>query len=163
MPEFDTENFQTPEWCCKYMASLVPKKCKRILEPTPGKGNLVRALDRKGFSVTAPEDFFRFDLDTPKKKKKFDCVVMNPPFSPMRTGYHILYKCMDMSKRIIALMPWLVLINSAKRTRDIFEFGLISVTHLPRKTFPGARVQTCILKMKKGWTKQTRLKYLERD
>lgn len=81
---------------------------------------------------------------------------MNPPFTPMKTGYEILYRCMEMSNNIIALMPWLTLINSEKRTAKIFEYGLISVTHLPRNVFPGSRVQTCILQMQKFYNKETR-------
>ena len=62
---------------------------------------------------------------------------------------------MEMSDNIIALMPWLVLINGNKRTTDIMNFGLISITHLPRKVFNGARVQTCIMEMKKGYKGKT--------
>lgn len=129
-------------WVCDYMVSLVPAAVKTVLEPTPGKGNLVGALTR--YQITAPDDFWLVS-------GWWDCVVMNPPFTPMEQGYKILYRCMEMTDIIIALMPWLVLINSEKRTRDIKNFGLKSVTHLPRSAFPGARVQTCVLKMWRGY------------
>ena len=63
----DMSNFQTPLEICKYMVSLVPNGCKTILEPTPGKGNIVR--DLINYDVTDPEDFFQLDPSI------FDCVV----------------------------------------------------------------------------------------
>lgn len=137
-------HFQTPEHICKYMGSLVPFNAGRILEPTSGAGNLARVLKQKGLVIT-PKDFFKLATE------RFDWIVMNPPFTPMSSGYTILFKCMEMSDNIIALMPWLTLINSQKRTCLITEFGLCSITHLPRNTFPGSRVQTCILEMHKGY------------
>ena len=54
------DNFQTPEKICQYMASMLPENAGTILEPTPGKGNLVRELEKRG-EVTAPEDFNKMD------------------------------------------------------------------------------------------------------
>ncbi len=139
-------NFQTPKWVCDYMISLIPPDVKTVLEPTPGEGNLVKAL--AGYHITAPDEFWVIS-------GWWDCIAMNPPFTPMSQGYKILYRCMEMSDIIIALMPWLTLINSEKRTQDIVGFGLQSVTHLPRKAFAGSRVQTCILKMKRGYRRET--------
>lgn len=143
-------DFQTPPEVCSYMVSLLPNSIKTVLEPTPGQGNLVTSL--KNFEVTAPNNFF--DV-----RGWFDAVVMNPPFSPMSLGYKILYQVMDMTDIIIALMPWLVLINSSKRVKDITDFGLVSVTHLPRSVFYGSRVQTCILNMKRHYFGETELKF----
>ena len=134
--------FQTPKNICELMADKIPEGTLTVLEPTPGKGNLVSAL--RGYDVTAPSNFF--DVEG-----IFDAIVMNPPFTPMKLGYEILYKCMDMTDVIIALMPWLTIINSQKRTEDIFKYGLKEVTHLPRNTFKGSRVQTCILEMRRGY------------
>ena len=64
-------DFQTLESVCKYMVSLIPDGISTVLEPTPGKGNLVRALN--GYQVTAPSEFW--DVSG-----RFDAVVMNPPF-----------------------------------------------------------------------------------
>ena len=150
--QIDT-NFQTPDFCVKYMCSLIPENIKTVLEPTPGIGNIVKELE-KNYTVTAPIDFW--DVDG-----KFDAIVMNPPFSPMLVGYKILYKCMEMSDNIIALLPWLVMINSEKRTKDVIDFGLKSITHLPRNTFPGARVQCCILEMNKGFNGETIFKTID--
>lgn len=141
-------DFQTPDKICEYMSSFLPSNAGTILEPTPGEGNLVKALKGYG-NIYAPEDFFKIDF------QRFDWIVMNPPFSPMKLGYQILNSCMLMSDNIIALMPWLTMINSVKRTNDIMNFGLVSITHLPRSIFPGSRVQTCILEMRKGYCGQT--------
>lgn len=138
--------FQTRERECNLMVSMIPEGVKTILEPTPGKGNLVRAL--KDYQVTAPANFWNIS-------GRFDAVVMNPPFSPMSNGYKILYAVMDISNIIIALMPWLTLINSEKRTSDIKSFGLKSITHLPRTAFKGARVQTCIINLQKNFEGET--------
>ena len=140
--------FQTPEKVCTYMSSFLPDNAGTILEPTSGLGNLVKALKHKG-NVIEPQDFFAME------KQRFDWVVMNPPFTPMAKGYKILYECMEMSDNIIALMPWLTMINGQKRTSDIIEFGLVSITHLPRSIFNGSRVQTCILQMSKGYKGKT--------
>nr|QBM02710.1 hypothetical protein [uncultured archaeon] len=153
-PFKDWENhFQTPENICKYMTSFLPENAGSILEPTPGKGNLVRALQPFG-NVIAPDNFNTLILN------KFDYIVMNPPFTPMSEGYKILYKCMEMTNNIIALMPYLAIINGEKRTQDIMNFGLKSITHLPRSTFKGSRVQTCILEMKREYKGETIFKLL---
>lgn len=149
--------FQTPLQVCTYMSSFLPNDAGLILEPTPGQGNLVEALKQKG-NVIAPEDFCTY-----KHFDKYDWIVMNPPFTPMQLGYQILYKCMELSDNIVALMPWLTIINSQKRTEDIMNFGLKSITHLPRKTFSGARVQTCILEMQKGYDGVTRFLSLKQE
>lgn len=138
-------DFQTRPDICQYMVSLIPSGVVSVLEPTPGEGNLVAALrSNPSFSVTAPEDFWSV-------QGRFDAIVMNPPFTPMQQGYKILFRCMEMSSEVIALMPWLIIINSERRTKRLLEFGLMSVTHLPRNAFPGARVQTCILKLSEGY------------
>ena len=147
-------DFQTPPNVCNYMVSMVPSEAKHILEPTPGEGNLVASLVSNDKVVVAPQDFFKL-----AKYNKFDAVVMNPPFTPMKLGYEILYSCMEISDVIIALMPWLTIINSEKRTKHLTNYGLRSVTHLPRNVFPGSRVQTCILELNNGYKGNTELKF----
>jgi type I restriction-modification system DNA methylase subunit len=132
------------------MAAMLPAGVETVLEPTPGQGNLVKALEEQGYQVTAPKDFWSVS-------GRFDAVVMNPPFSPMAQGYQILFAVMEMSDVVIALMPWLTLINAKGRTETIRQFGLRSVTHLPRDAFPGSRVQTCILYLDKGYLGPTTL------
>ena len=146
-------DFQTQERECNLMVSMLPHGISQVLEPTPGEGNLVRALQAEGYQVVAPNNFW--DVSG-----RYEAVVMNPPFTPMKTGYEILYQVMQMSDIVIALMPWLTIINSNKRTSDIKAFGLKSVTHLPRNAFPGSRVQTCVLNMCKGFVGDTSLRLL---
>jgi len=149
-------DFQTPEWLCKLMVGMLPKNCETILEPTPGDGNLVMALreQRPWSRIQAAVQFW--DIN-----ERYDAIIMNPPFSPMTKGYEILYRCMELSDVIVALMPWLTLINSEKRTQDIFDFGLSAVVHLPRSTFKGSRVQTCVLQLEKGFCGTTSLNLIE--
>ncbi len=144
--------FQTPIIVADYMAGMIPDNCGSILEPTPGLGNLVRAANKKGI-VTAPIRFEYISIE-----QRFDYAIMNPPFTPMQEGYRFLNEVMKMTDNIIALLPWFIIINSQKRINTIKEFGLVSVTHLPRKTFPGCRIQCCVLEMKKGYKGKTELK-----
>jgi type I restriction-modification system DNA methylase subunit len=143
------------------MCSLIPDDTVTVLEPTPGEGNILKYL--KKYEVTAPSNFFELS------DNKFDCVVMNPPFSlkyahsvpadfehkGMRLGYYILTECMKMSDNIIALMPWFTISDSDVRLRFIKSFGLKTITALPRKTFQYARIQTCIFELQKGWEEDT--------
>jgi len=155
-------NFQTPINICKYMVSFLPKdKELSVLEPTPGKGNLVKELKNysKNIIVHETENFDNINLNI----NYFDYIVMNPPFSPMKQGYEILYKCMNLTNNIIALMPYLTIINGEKRTNDIMDYGLKSITHLPRSTFKGSRVQTCILEMEKFYKGNTIFKLLPKN
>ncbi|MBU2082370.1 class I SAM-dependent methyltransferase, partial [Patescibacteria group bacterium] len=63
------------------------KNSIKILEPSFGTGNFIRALKEKGFSnidgceidgelTKNPSDFFNLSLD-----KKYDLIIGNPPFS----------------------------------------------------------------------------------
>ena len=158
----DNTNFQTPLWVCKYMADSIIGNNLNILEPTPGAGNLVNELKSRGHNVRAPKDFYN-EVYIEALFPKFEYVVMNPPFTPMDVGYKILYDCMELSNNIIALMPWLTIINSQKRTRTLLEFGLESITHLPRNAFPGSRVQTCILQLNNECHGDRIIKFIEKN
>lgn len=160
MPTDYKSQFQTPPEVCRYMVSLLPIGVNTVLEPTPGKGNIVRELN--GYQVTAPTDYFLLDKDL-----KFDACVMNPPFSRkygiienapasymahgMQFGYRILVDCMHKADIIIAVMPWFTLSDSDVRMRYIKKYGIKSITVLPRKTFEYARIQTCVLFLIKGY------------
>lgn len=145
--------FQTLPVVADYMASLVEDGCKTILEPTPGIGNLVRAVKAKGAKITAPKDFWKLPVGS-----RFDWAIMNPPFTPMVEGFRYLKAVMEMTDNITALLPWFILINSQRRIEAIMDYGLVGITHLPRKTFPGCRIQCCVLEMKKGFIGVTKFK-----
>jgi len=161
MTEINAET-QTPIEVCKYMVSMVPSNTKTVLEPTPGSGNLVRVLKKK-YKVIAPTNFFEW------KQTWVDCVVMNPPFSRnetnlngapaevlklsgTKTGYYFLFKAMDLSDNIIAIMPWYFIINSKSRVDQLMRFGLVSITNLSRTVFKKVRVQMCVIRLKRGYT-----------
>jgi len=169
-------NFQTPTNVCKYMASLVPDTAKYVLEPTPGLGNLVKALKEKGFEVDHPEDYFLNRTEI--LKTKYDCIVMNPPFSSksaflenapdewvaeygMKFGYKMLLEMMNLSNNVIALMPWFTISASDVRLRRLKRFGLKSVTALPRKTFQYARIQTMVIELEKGYEQEANFKVFD--
>lgn len=166
-------NFQTPPAICDYMVDMVPYWAIRILEPTPGLGYMVQSLQKKDkYSIVAPNDFFLMD-----KEQKFDCIVMNPPFSSksaymqhaplnaetrgMKLGYYILTECMKMSNNVIALMSWFTLSDSDVRLRYLKNYGIKSLTALPRKTFQYARIQTVVIELENGFTGQTIFKTFE--
>jgi len=156
--------FQTPIPVAKYMTSLIPVGTKSVLEPTPGIGNIVNLLN--DYNVTAPLNFFELD------KHEFDCIIMNPPFSTkfafgvpeefsekgMRLGYYMLLECMKKSDHVIALMPWFTISDSDVRLRFLKNYGLKSITALPRKTFQYARIQTCVFELEKGFKGNTEFK-----
>ncbi|HEY5509049.1 MAG TPA: hypothetical protein VIK29_10275 [Paludibacter sp.] len=158
--------FQTPVPVAKYMVDMIPfnGSCKSALEPTPGMGTIVEKLLDADFFVHAPTNFFDIEMSA-----KYDCIVMNPPFSlkyafgvpnnvtetGMRLGYYILTECMKMSDYVIALMPWFTISDSDVRLRFLKEYGIKSLTALPRKTFQYARIQTVVIELKKDYTGET--------
>lgn len=162
-------NFQTDPTVCEYMAGMLPKRIRTVLEPTPGVGNLVASLLKRNFVVTAAEDFFLLD-----KTQRYDAIVMNPPFSSksaylenapkemidsgIKIGYSILLECMEMSDYVIALMPWFTLSDSDVRMRTLKKYGMKSITPLPRKTFQYARIQTVVIELIKGYQGETAFK-----
>lgn len=164
-------DFQTPSNVCEYMVSLLPADCVFVLEPTPGMGNLVTVLQDNFYSVTAPIDYWGLD-----KSLRFDAVVANLPFSSktfyncppeyenkgMLASYSQIKTLCEMSDNLILLMPWFTISDSDVRLRFIKDFGLISVTCLPRRTFNYARIQTVILQMQKGYTGLTEFKVFDR-
>lgn len=161
--------FQTPPEVAKYMARLIPDNCVKVLEPTPGEGNILKFLE--DYEVTAPSNYFEL------QKSKFDAVIMNPPFSAkyvfgqpenitetgMKIGYRILFECMEMSNHVIALMPWFLILDSTVRLKKLQEYGLKSITALPRSTFQYARIQCCIFELHRGWKEDTIFRTFEFD
>ena len=114
-----------------------------VLEPTPGDGNLVAALNDKGYKVTAAGEFW-------EEWGHFDAVVMNPPFNKGHCNI-ILEKVMLMTDHIVAVMPVSSLTSSWKRAAAITKFGLARWILLPRLIWPGTKVNTSILVMSRGW------------
>jgi len=141
-------DFQTPKWVCDIMLNELIGDPMSVLEPTPREGNLVNAIHNKYplAHITAPTEFHELE------SSRYDAIVTNPPFTPMTVGYDILDSLLCQSDTIIALMPWLSLINSKKRSEKYKSAGLKKVIHLPRNAFPGSRVQCCILVFNAGYS-----------
>lgn len=158
-------DYQTPPDVAAYMASLIPKFAKHILEPTPGVGNLLKAIYNAGYAPHAPFNYF--DI----RAQRWDAIVSNPPFSKkftnlenapekfmvegMKVGYQFLYDFMELTDNIIILLPWFVITDSDVRLRGLKRWGLKSITSLPRKTFQYSRIQCVVLEMEKGWKRGT--------
>ena len=169
-----TKEYQTPPAICNYMVSLLEDDdITNVLEPTPGEGNLVTALESMSFKVDAPLDYFL--VRNIILKTHYDAVACNLPFSfdsaildnapdhyvsevGMKFGYKMLFEMMNISNRVVALVPWFTIVDSDVRMRFIKKFGLKSITALPRRTFDYVRIQTCILDMEKGYKGETEFK-----
>lgn len=149
--------YQTPVWACNLMADMIPAGVKTILEPTPGEGRLVKVLQDRGYIVTAPDLF-----ENISPFLRFDAVVMNPPFKNS-IEQKFLLASLELSDNIIALLPWFSLINCDSRTRLLKDFGILSVTHLPRSTFRKIRIQTMILHLQKGYKGTIELKIIDKN
>lgn len=159
----DYDNFQTPQHVCDYMVGVLKSypssgTWRTILEPTPGRGNIVNVLKFfPEWKVVIPDkDFWEPVI----QNNKYDAIIGNPPFTPMKIAYEILFRCMEMSDIVIMIVPWLTLINSDKRIKYIMEYGLRSGIHLPRSTFKGARIQSCILNLDKHYYGRTDFTYI---
>ena len=146
--DINKTDFQTPEWVCDFMVTSIHGYPNTILEPTPGNGNLMRAINKHHPNtqiLTPKNDFLKMDI------VDVDFVIANPPFTPMTLGYDMLDRFFEFSGNVIALMPWLTIINSEKRLDRLKNYGLREIIHLPRSVFKGSRVQTCISMFTKGY------------
>lgn len=163
-------DFQTPHFVAHYMATLIPEGVQSVLEPTPGAGNLVGAIEKLNYKVTAPDDYWKLD-----KNLRFDAIVGNLPFSErtflncppqyagmgMKVAYEQMKVLMQMSDNLILLMPWFTISDSDVRLRMLKHYGLVSVTALPRKTFQYARIQTCVIQLQRGYNHLTEFKVFD--
>lgn len=163
MFKIDT-NFQTPTVVANHMATMaetveLTHRCMPIiLEPTPGVGNLVSALERSFGAEVVRFPTGDFWESSYSKIKGYDIIVMNPPFSPYTEMTRFVNRALELSDNVIALLP-VNYITSERRAKGYAAkgFGLISVTMLPRRTFPNM-VATCILEFKKGYEGKTEFK-----
>lgn len=164
-------DFQTPPAMCDFMVSLLPapRTGRRVLEPTPGAGNLVAAIKRAGHTAVCPLHVFAPGVVEGARQftgpavwvssigsGQYDSVVMNPPFGKATDGerrrveWKITKTLMTRPVPIVALVPWLMLVNSDARLENLAGFGLDTVVALPRDTFPRVRTQTCIIRLIPG-------------
>ena len=128
MRQGSPDDFQTPATAIEPLAPYLNPSW-RIWEPSCGKGNIVRALQAKGFQVhgddikaTPPRCFLSHD------PPPHDCVVTNPPYSIKN---EFLARCYRLGNPFALLMP-LTTFDSAERQRLFHEKG-IQVLFLPRR------------------------------
>lgn len=148
-------NFQTHPIVALKMASMVIRPKGRnpvVIEPTPGLGILVDALKSTQCNVYHPVGDF---WESAHAKLGCDYIVMNPPYNPVKEMERFVNHAMQQTDNIVALLPWTYVINSERRMSELMDYGLVSVTNLPRKAFSGCRVQTAIFELKKGFTGDT--------
>lgn len=164
-------NYQTPPKVAEFMASIASRTVAHpydpkhniysptALEPTPGLGHLVGALNDIGFTVYGPGNgCFWESWANLSYPGKYDVVVMNPPFTPVKEMERFVLRAMELSDNVIALLPWTYIVNSERRLKVFQDYGLKGVISLPRKTFPGCRVQSMIAVLEKGYKENTYFK-----
>ena len=121
----NSNDFQTPP---DALTPLLPfLKNWTIWECAAGKGNLVTALESKGYQVIGTDiltgqDFLTYQPDN------FDCIITNPPFSLKQ---EFLERCYELQKPFALLLP-LTTFESKKR-QDLFKKYGIEVIFFPKR------------------------------
>ncbi len=157
-------NFQTPPRIAEYMCRKAhlywkfkksyPGHMAKVLEPTPGLGNIIGAGNDVGFTMCGPgsENYWK-SWSYQQDVDYFDMVIMNPPFTPHTEMTKFIEDAMEKAPYIVALLP-VNAITSHRKLTKFMNFGLNSVTMLSRNTFPN-KVAVCILELDrnhKGFT-----------
>jgi len=121
-----SDDFQTPYWVIEYLVPYLKKEWI-IWECAMGKGNLVRALEQRGFKVigTDIKDGYDFLKWTPKR---FDCIVTNPPYSLKN---EFLERCYELGKPFALLLP-LTALETERRQRLFKKYG-VEIIVLPKR------------------------------
>lgn len=125
------DDFQTPKEALDILIPFIPKQWT-IWEPACGKGNIVNALQSKGFNVIGTDvilpvhegfnDFLTSELN------KFECIITNPPYSKKE---QFIKRCYELGKPFALLMP-LTALESEKR-QEHWRKGLQLI--IPNKRF----------------------------
>lgn len=143
-----SECYVTPPDVADLMADYAQVNGRCVLEPSAGTGNLVRAVQECGASgVVAVEregalvghlrnNFDGIDIVrgcflewAAATGKRFDRVVMNPPFRPCKAHVEAARALIDSNGLLVALLP-------------VTFKGGEELERLPDDTFPGIRVNT---------------------
>lgn len=126
MPRLDAEQSQwmTPPWLARRLASWVPRGA-RVLEPSCGTGNLLQALLSNGHDAKLllgverddrladhayerfmglvsvwKGDFLALDFG----KRRFDYVLMNPPFEG-NAHMHFVLRALELAPVVVGVFP----------------------------------------------------------
>jgi len=110
--------FQTPPIAIEPLLPYL-KKNWVIWENACGKGNLVKAFEKKGFKVIGTDlltghDFLKW------QPKKYDCIITNPPYSLKQ---QFLERAYELGKPFAFLLP-LTTFETQKRQALFKEYGL---------------------------------------
>ena len=121
MQQGSSNDFQTPP---EAIIPLLPYLNKEwdIWECASGKGNLVKALEEKGFNVYGSDIISNPTCDflTWKPYQKFDCIITNPPFSLKQK---FLERCYELNKPFALLLP-LTTLETPKRQALFKRYGV---------------------------------------
>lgn len=158
--------FPTPDDLAEKVVALANiKEGDVCLEPSAGRGNIAKYmpgcdcieinsdnrkyLEENGFNVIH-DDFMTF---TPNKK--YDVIVMNPPFCKGQDAKHILKAIEIAEKTVVAIAGGSVMFRQDKiyaKLREIVKKYNGAITELPQKSFKesGTNVETCLIIVRKG-------------
>ena len=121
-----SNDFQTP---IEALIPLLPylKKDWLVWECACGRGNLVKALNEKGFltvgtDILTEHDFLKWHPE------KFDCIVTNPPYSIKQ---QFLERCYNLKKPFALLLP-LTTFETQKR-QELFKRHGLEVIFLSKR------------------------------
>lgn len=160
--KIDNQFYQTPDWLAEKMVNMAGIKCgDKVLEPSAGLGAIakyiklktnnlsliepnkdnVHRLRKMGFSVnhTTLEQFYKRKMRC-QVLRKYDKIIMNPPFSNERDINHIrlAYDLLGNGGKIVAIMAENSLYYNRESTRE-FNRWLVKVNAqvipLPKNTF----------------------------
>ena len=128
-----SDDFQTPFEALKPLMPYLKKEWV-IWECACGKGNLVKGLMDRGFSVIGTDLFYDFgrepfrDFLTDTPSKPFDCIITNPPF---KYKQQFLERCYKLGKPFALLLP-LTTFETEKRQKLFRDNGL-EVIFMPKR------------------------------
>jgi len=147
--------FPTPKTLAAKMAEMADiKPGMTVLEPSAGNGNLADAAREAGATVDAVEisgtlrdvltakghNIAAHDFESFEPDKRYDAVIMNPPFSDRKDAAHIM-RAYDMLKpggKLVAIAGEGVFFGSDQKAhafRDWLEERGAEVEKLPENTF----------------------------
>ena len=145
------DKYYTPEWCTRALIDNTPNNWysgRRILEPSAGTGQITRILQESNAIVDEydidPEldysgntnfmDFTSLENVRTLKKRYYDSVVMNPPYSHAAKFIDHARLCAPV---VCALLRWTWLEPCGDRAEFLEMYPPNRVIVLPRPKFAG--------------------------
>lgn len=161
--------FETPaelaEKLVSYIEEFVDTKEMTILEPSAGRGSIVRAInkmqpDAKVFHCELMElnrkmfqgdsEFLQEDFLTLDENKKFDFIIANPPFNKNQDIEHFMKMTKHTSGRIVSIMSCHWKFSKNKKETEFREFlqsKAAQIIDIDAGAFKesGTNIPTCIV------------------